>query len=146
MLLADAAQRWSIAGSAADHYKNGVIAAITFMGPYDPAAAISDATATTWYNANPYNAATGLDMINTQYWLHTATMFDFYEAWSNWRRTGLPVLTPVNYPGNATNGSVPRRFPYPLSEANTNPTNYTAAHGAVTGGDNLAGRVWWDKQ
>ena len=145
LLLADAAQRWNIAGSAADHYKNGVTAAITFMGPYDPAAAIPEATATAWYNANPYNAATGLDMINTQYWLHTATMFDFYEAWSNWRRTGLPAITPVNYPGNVTNGTVPRRFPYPLSEANTNPTNYSAAHNAVTGGDNLAGRVWWDK-
>lgn len=145
LLLADAAQRWNIAGSAADHYKNGVIAAMTFMAPYDAAAAISEATATTWYNAHPYNAGNGLQMINTQYWLHTATLLDFYEAWSNWRRTELPQLTPVNYPGNATGGTIPRRFPYPLSEANTNPDNYKEAHAAVPGGDNLSGRVWWDK-
>jgi hypothetical protein len=144
-LLADAAQRFGIAGSAADHYKNGVIAAITYMGPYDAGAAISEATAMAYLTANPYNAANGLEMINTQYWIHTATMFDFYEEWSNWRRTGLPVLTPVNYPGNVTNATIPRRFPYPLSEANTNPTNYSVAHAAVPGGDNMTGRVWWDK-
>jgi hypothetical protein len=145
LLLADAAQRFGIAGSAAEHYKNGVIAGITFMTPYDATAAIPDATAQAFYAANPYNAANGLQMINTEYWIHTATMFDFYEEWSNWRRTGLPALTPVNYTGNVTSGTIPRRFPYPLSEANTNPTNYNAAHAAVPGGDNLAGRVWWDK-
>lgn len=147
LLLADAAQRWAITGlgTAQSHYNNGVKAAITFMTPYDASAAISDATADTYLTANPFNAATGLDMINTQYWLHTATMFDFYEEWSNWRRTGFPVLTPVNYPGNATAATVPRRFPYPLSEANTNLTNYNPAHAGVPGGDNLAGRVWWDK-
>jgi hypothetical protein len=145
LLLADAAQRFGIAGSAAEHYKNGLIAAITFMTPYDAAAGIPEATAVAYHAANPYNPATGLAMINTQYWIHTATMFDFYEEWSNWRRTGLPVLTPVNYPGNATNATIPRRFPYPLSEANTNSTNYNAAHSSVSGGDNLMGRVWWDK-
>jgi hypothetical protein len=147
LLLADAAQRWTISGlgSAQSHYNNGVKAAITFMGPYDASAVIPDATADAYLAAHPYNAAAGLDMINTQYWVHTATMFDFYEAWSNWRRTGFPVLTPVNYPGNATGGTVPRRFPYPLSEANTNPANYQTAHAGVSGGDNLAGRVWWDK-
>ena len=71
-------------------------------------------------------------------------MMDFYESWSNWRRTGYTVLVPVNYPGNATNGTIPRRFPYPLVEAANNPTNYTAAHNAVPGGDLLTGRVWWD--
>jgi hypothetical protein len=147
LLLADAAQRWTIAGlgDAMTHYNNGVRAAITYMGPYDPAAAISETVANTWLAANPFNPANGLQMINTQYWLHTATMFDFYESWSNWRRTGFPVLTPVNYPGNVTNGTIPRRFPYPLSEANTNPVNYKVARDAVTGGDNLTGRVWWDK-
>jgi hypothetical protein len=148
LLLADAAARWTIAGlsSAAIHYNNGVKAAITYMGPYDPAAAISSGAADTYLAAHPYVPADGLNMINTQYFALTATMFDFYEGWNNWKRTGYPVLTPVVYPGNVTSGTVPRRFPYPLSEANTNPTNYAQAHNAVPGGDNLAGRVWWDKQ
>ncbi|MNY77527.1 Susd and RagB outer membrane lipoprotein [compost metagenome] len=73
-------------------------------------------------------------------------MLDFYETWSNWRRSGFPVLTPVVYPGNATNGTIPRRFPYPVEEAVKNGANQQAAASAIPGGDNLAGRVWWDKQ
>jgi hypothetical protein len=73
-------------------------------------------------------------------------MLDFYESWSNWRRTGFPVLTPVVYPNNVTNGTIPRRFPYPSSEASSNPANYKTAHDAVAGGDVLSSRVWWDKQ
>lgn len=145
LLLADAAQRWGIAGSAATHYNSGVKAAITYLNQYDAGAAISDAAADAYLLANPYVAATGLDMINTQYWLHTNTMLDFYESWSNWRRSGFPALTPVVYPNNATNGTIPRRFPYPLAEANTNPVNYKTAHDAVPGGDLLTSRVWWDK-
>jgi hypothetical protein len=149
LLLADAAARFpggiSGIGSASSYYNSGVKAAITYMAPYDPLAAISNGTADAYLLAHPYDAANGLSMINTQYYALTATMLDFYEGWSNWRRSGYPVLTPVVYPGNVTNGTVPRRFPYPLAEANTNPTNYKAAHDAVPGGDLLSGRVWWDK-
>lgn len=149
LLLADAAVRFpgiSGIGAPATYYNNGVKASITYMAPYDAAAAISTTAADNYLTAHPYSAATGLEMINTQYYALTATMFDFYEGWSNWRRTGFPQLTPVVYPGNVTNGTIPRRFPYPLSEANNNPVNYKNAHDAVPGGDLLTGRVWWDKQ
>jgi hypothetical protein len=146
LLLADAAQRWGIGGNAAIHYNKGVGAAMTYLSQYDPALAISDANVAAYLSANPYKAMDGLEMINSQYWACTNTMFDFYESWANWRRTGFPVLTPVNYPNNVTGGTIPRRFPYPLSESNTNPVNYKAASAAVPGGDNLMGRVWWDIQ
>lgn len=146
LLIAEAAQRWAIGGSAATHYTNGVKAAITCLGQYDASLAISDAIAELFVTGHPYLPLTGLQQINTQYWLHTNTMLDFYETWSNWRRSGFPVLTPVVYPGNATNGTIPRRFPYPLDEAAKNNANYKAASSAVPGGDNLTGRVWWDKQ
>jgi hypothetical protein len=146
LLLAEAAQRWGIGGSAAQHYHDGVKAAITYLSQYDAGATISDGDAETWLTAHPYNAADGLNQINTQYWIHTNTMLDFYESWSNWRRSGFPALTPVVYPNNNTNGTIPRRFPYPTDEANTNPVNYKTAHDAVPGGDNLTGRVWWDKE
>jgi hypothetical protein len=145
LLLAEAAARFSVGGDPAQHYHDGVKAAITYLGQYDPAAAIADVDAESFVAANPYAPANGLQMINTQYWILTNTMLDFYESWCNWRRSGFPVLTPVNYPGNATNGTIPRRFPYPLAEANTNPANYNAAHSAVPGGDLLTSRVWWDK-
>jgi hypothetical protein len=146
LLLADAAQRWSIGGDAELHYNNGVKAAMTVLGQYDPAIAVAGADADAYLSAHPYDATKGLEMINSQYWAHTITTFDFYETWSNWRRTGLPILNPVIYPNSATGGVIPRRFPYPLSESNNNPVNYKAASAAVPGGDNLTGRVWWDKQ
>lgn len=146
LLIAEAAQRWGLGGSPATHYDQGVRAAITCLGQYDAALSITDAVADQFVIDHPYVGATGLQQINTQYWIHTNTMLDFYETWSNWRRSGFPVLIPVVYPGNATNGTIPRRFPYPVDEAAKNGVNYRAASSAVPGGDNLAGRVWWDKQ
>ncbi|HKG04956.1 MAG TPA: SusD/RagB family nutrient-binding outer membrane lipoprotein [Pedobacter sp.] len=145
LMIAEAAQRWGLGGSAATHYNAGLKAAITCLAQYDATLAISDATADTFVAGHRYVAANGLQQINTQYWLHANTILDFYETWSNWRRSGFPSLTPVVYPGNATNGTIPRRFPYPVEEAAKNGANYKAASAAVPGGDNLAGRVWWDK-
>jgi hypothetical protein len=146
LLWADAAQRFGIGGSAAQHYHDGVVASMTYLSEYDAAATIPTADAETYMTAHPYVAANGLQMINTQYWALNNTMLDFYESWSNWRRTGFPALVPVNYPGNNTGGTIPRRFPYPVSEAGTNTANYNTAHNAVVGGDLLTSRVWWDSQ
>ena len=88
--LADAAQRWGI-GDATTHYNNGVIGAITALSAYGPAGTISAGDAQTYLDAHPYDAAHGLEMINTQFW--AATFFNEYEAWSNYRRTGYPNLT-----------------------------------------------------
>lgn len=141
LLLADAAARWNVGGDAATHYNNGTKAAITYFSQYPNIGDLS-AAADTYLVDHPYVSANGLEMINTQFW--AATLLNGYEAWSNWRRSGFPVLTPVNYPGNATSGTIPRRFPYPTAEANNNPVNYKTAHDAVPGGDLLTGRVWWD--
>jgi hypothetical protein len=143
LLLAEAAQRWHIGGTAATHYQNGVLAAVTQLAAYGPAATISNADAMTYYNTVAYNGTKALDQINTQYWL--CTLMDEYEAWSNWRRTGYPNLKPVNYPGNITNGTIPRRLTYPPSQKITNTTNYNAEVASLTGGDNMTTRVWWDK-
>lgn len=43
------------------------------------------------------------------------------ESWTDWRRTGFPVLQPAD--GNLTNGVIPVRFPYPESELNFNKEN-----------------------
>lgn len=146
LLWAEAATRWNIGGDAASHYKNGVAASITTLGQYGPNMVISDANANTYANANPLVGATALEQIGDQIWAHSCVTLNFYEAWSNWRRSGYPVLTPVNYPNNATNGVIPRRFIYPVAEANSNGENYKAAVEAVPGGNLLTGRVWWDKQ
>jgi len=142
-LLADAAVRWGI-GDPATHYQNGVLAAITQLSAFGPASTISSDLAQAYLNAHPYNSANGLNQINTQFWL--STVMNEYEAWSNWRRTGYPLLTPTNYTGNVTGGTIPRRLPYPTSEKVTNGTNYDAAIANLPGGDKMTSRVWWDKQ
>ena len=81
---------------------------------------------------------------HTQFWL--ATVMNEYEAWCNWRRTGYPELTPTNYPGNATGGTIPRRLAYPPGEKVTNEKNYNDAVSRLQGGDVLTGRMWWDKE
>ena len=144
-LLADAAKRWGIGGSAQTHYENGVLAAITQLSAYGDAATISDEDAQTYLDTNPYNDATALAQINTQYWL--CTLMDEYEAYANWRRCGdLPTLKTVNYPGNVTAGTVPRRLNYPPNQKISNGTNYNAAVARLTGGDRITSRVWWDSQ
>jgi hypothetical protein len=144
LMLAEAKQRgWNVPGTAAGHYENGVKAAMLMLVQWDAGAAISDAQATAYLTAHPYVAANGLEMINTQYWV--ATAFNDYETFANWRRSGYPVLTPVNYPGNVTGGTIPRRLIYPQGEASTNAENYKAAVDRLGGTDKMTLRVWWDK-
>ena len=59
-------------------------------------------------------------------------IFPSPEAWSDWRRTGVPALTPN------TGTEIPRRFPYPDSELLANPNTPTPAD------VNIFDRVWWD--
>jgi hypothetical protein len=149
LLLAEAAARgWNVGASASVHYANGLAAALETYGTFNGTTPISSATATAYAAANPLDVSSqtnSLAMINMQYWVLEGTLFDFSEAWSNWRRSGYPVLTPVNYPGNFTNGVIPRREIYPSSEGTTNPGNYKSAVGSLSGGDSWTSRVWWDQ-
>ncbi|HEX5580705.1 MAG TPA: SusD/RagB family nutrient-binding outer membrane lipoprotein, partial [Gemmatimonadaceae bacterium] len=66
------------------------------------------------------------------------------EGWGEWRRTGVPNLTPV--PEAKTSPKVvARRLQYPTSEQSFNSANQTAAE-ANQGGASMTDRVWWDKQ
>lgn len=143
-MLAEASIRWGLAGDPATHYANGVRAAMKMLELYSPEdAVISDAAIDAYLSSHPYDAANGLEQICTQYW--AATFLNEYEAFANWRRTGFPVLVPVNYPTNVTNGTIPRRLTYSGSEQSLNKENYEAAI-AAQGPDLLTTRVWWDKQ
>lgn len=56
------------------------------------------------------------------------------EVWTDWRRTGLPALTPN--PNGTLGGQIPRSFLYPISEVNLNKN--TPANTSMTR------RVYWD--
>ncbi|WP_423146179.1 SusD/RagB family nutrient-binding outer membrane lipoprotein [Rubrolithibacter danxiaensis] len=149
LLLAEAKIRgWNIPGSAANHYSNGVSAALQSLSQLDAAATITPEVITSYVKTHPLNESDperAIEMINEQYWATTGSTFDFIEAWLNWKRSGYPRLTPVNYPGNSTNGTIPRRFPYLSTEVLNNPDNYKSAVSRLTGGDQLTSRVWWDR-
>ncbi len=156
LLLAEAKVRgWNVgATSASEHYNNGVAAAIASLAQFNSTAAsdaaIKAAVAATpaFLAANPLNTSSttaSLKQINEQIWVTTSTTFNFIETWSNWRRSGYPVLTPVVFANNFSNGTIPRRIPYKVEEASTNPVNYAAAVARLSGGDTFTGRVWWDK-
>lgn len=62
--------------------------------------------------------------------------FAFHETWTNWRRTGIPSLTPSSNGANGFNpsGVIPQRFLYVNSETQTNSENVAAARAAQNGG------------
>lgn len=143
LLLAEAAQRGWVTGSASTYYVNGVTGAMAQLAA-QAGAGPNSAAITAYITANPLIAGSELQLINTQYWV--ASFMDETESWANWRRSGYPQLTPVTgYPGNATNGTIPRRYTYPTGEAGTNPVNYNAAVAGLADGDKMTSRVWWDK-
>ena len=148
LLFAEAAVRgWSV-GSAATHYHNGLSAALQSYGTLNSVGTISAADAEAYATAAPLNTSSptaSLTQINWQFWATTGTQFNFIEAWNNWRRSGYPALTPVNYQGNFTNGQIPRRETYPSTEPSNNGENYNAGKAGM-GGDDWTTRVWWDKQ
>ena len=147
LLLADAARRWpglvSAIGNPSDHYNKGVVAAITELSVYGGAGTISGTDAQNYLTSHPYVDANGLEMINTQFWI--TTFFNEYEAWSNYRRTGLPVLKPVTYPGSQSPGAIPRRMFYSTVDKQINPVNYNIAVSRLTGGDKITSHMWWDQ-
>jgi hypothetical protein len=142
LLLAEAAQRGWITGDAATLYNLGVTLAMAQMAQYDPASAVSASDANNYLTANPFNPATALEQINTQYWI--SSFLNGPETWANFRRSGFPTLTKNPYPGSEITGNFINRLTYPNSEISVNSTNYQAAV-ARQGADDLNTKVWWDK-
>ncbi|HYG38427.1 MAG TPA: SusD/RagB family nutrient-binding outer membrane lipoprotein, partial [Cytophagales bacterium] len=145
LLLAEAAQRgFSTGGTAESHYIAGVTASMKTISQYPGSTAIDDVAIANYLTANPFDQANALEVINSQYWV--TTIMNDYEAYSNWRRSGYPVLTPVDHRAGVTGGVIPRRFPYPAAEAAANAANLDEAVSRLNGGNTLISRVWWDKQ
>jgi hypothetical protein len=144
LLLAEAAQRGWIAGSAATFYNAGVRAHMDQMAQYDVTANISTASQDAYLLANPFDPAQALNQINTQYWI--ASFQNGSEAWANFRRSGFPALVPNPYPSvdPAVVGGFVHRLVYPVREKTVNTVNYDAAVSRM-GEDNLATRIFWDE-
>ncbi len=148
LLMAEARERgWVSTGTAEEYFRTGVVSSINQLKLYNPAAGVIDDAAVSAFGASvSYPAGGSVDdkmkAINTQYYI--TSFLDGYEPHANWRRSGYPVLTAVNFAGNYTGGKIPRRFQYPASEAGLNKENLNAAVGRLGSSDDWNGRVWWD--
>lgn len=147
-LLAEAAKLGYIAGGdavAAEYYYEGIRASFE---NYDGVTAtvgedevLYDLPDVEEYLDNTgvvYNSATALEQIGIQQWI--ALFGQGIEAWTEYRRTGFPALSPAQDPYNIT--EIPSRYVYPSDEQTLNNANYRAAVEAM-GGDALTTPIWW---
>jgi hypothetical protein len=138
-ILAEAAQKGWISGSAETYYYDGIKASVD---QYRGMSGIA-ITATTEYLARPgvrFEAANALELIGTQKWI--SLFFNDLQGWHEWKRTGFPNLLPAFV--NNNNNRIPVRFRYPTSQQVTNRSSYTQAV-ERQGPDDLDTRSWWAK-
>ena len=129
--LAEAAYDGDIAGDAQQYYEQGIAASFGQYGLTMPADYLTNAGPATKEN------------ILTQKWI--ALFGEGIEAWTEYRRTGYPVL-PARDPRAIfmNNGLVPTRLQYPSSEYSLNAkqleTGITLNNGPD---DKMTTRMWW---
>jgi hypothetical protein len=137
-ILAEAAERGWIAGSAAAYYEQGIRASMEQWG-------VTSAAAINGFLAQPsiaYQAGTaGLRQIALQKWIALYT--DGVEAWAEWRRTCVPATVK---PGpDAIINTVPRRYQYSTREHSVNASNVDEAASRLAGAaDTFQARMYWD--
>lgn len=145
LLQAEAALRGWVAGDANALYNEAITLSMKeqkVIYGIDISPAIIDI----YLSQNLFEKAAGMDakmeVLGEAYWV--TTFMNGYESYANWRRTGYPKLTPVNYPQNESNGQIPRRLAYATDEYTINRANVDEAV-ARQGADNITTRIWWDK-
>ena len=136
-ILAEAAVRGFVDGSAQTYYENGVKAAITMWGYTVPADYLTATTAKWVPSDNDYQKTEKI-MLQKYYTL----LFTDFQQWFEYRRTGFPILPKGE--GLQNGGLMPSRLKYPVNVQSLNGANYKEAV-ANMGGDDLNVKVWWNK-
>ncbi|WP_373517020.1 SusD/RagB family nutrient-binding outer membrane lipoprotein [Pricia sp.] len=150
-IFAEARERNLISVGEADaYYENGIRASFSYYldriiaGGWSEIANDLQDFDLDAYLAQPAVAYTGsadekLEKVALQKWI--ALFYTGFEAWSDWRRTGIPAIVPGADAANG--GNVPVRFQYPNEVKSTNEANYEAAV-SRQGADGLNTKLWWD--
>ena len=127
-IRAEAALRFASAGSAQTFFTDGITASMQ-------AAGVSAPDITTYLAANGTLSGTTTQqlqrIIEEKY---VANYGVSLEPYTDFRRTGFPVLSPS--PTSILTGGIPTIFYYPQDEVNSNPN--------VTQRTSLFGKVFWD--
>lgn len=135
-LRAEAIERgFSIPGTAAEHYSNGIKSSILWWGGSN-----AEATAYLLQPAVNYVTASGdwKHKIGLQKWI--ALYNQPFQSWVSVRRLDAPEL---ELPTGNQSG-FPARFTYSQSEQVLNPDRYTEASVNI-GGDDVETKLWWDR-
>jgi hypothetical protein len=138
-LRAEAVLKGLWPGNASDLVKEGIRADIAFYELHGGSAYALPQDKIDDYLASlpPAN----LESVITQKWI-SFVFENGYEAWTEYRRTGYPVLR--EFYGNPINpAEVPVRMTWPYREYTLNRTNYNKAV-ARQGPDSEFTHVWWD--
>jgi hypothetical protein len=129
-ILAEAALDGDITGSAQEYYEKGIAASFGQYGLTMPADYLTKAGPATKEN------------VLTQKWI--ALFGQGVEAWTEYRRTGYPVLPPKDPRAFFMNdGVLPTRLQYPSSEYSLNRAQLDAGIALNGGPDNLKTKMWW---
>jgi hypothetical protein len=158
--VAEGINRGWVSGSAATWYNNGINASLSLYGLSNgqsfnigdlQGASLGSVTINTTQfltNANVIYAGdntAGLTQILQQKYV---AMFNNsgWEAFYNWRRTGIPTFSQGSVGIGTTTNLIPRRWMYPQSEIDYNTTNYKAAIQSQFGGtDDVTKDTWLTK-
>jgi len=138
-ILAEAALKGLITGSAENYYNAGVIGAFSEIGLDAPTATnYLTHSGVAFDNSSTANA---LQEIITQKWI--ANINNGLEGWIEYKRTGYPNLDPGAGSVNLNGGKIALRFLYPTTEKSINSSNYQAELKNMGGQDNTVYRAWW---
>lgn len=157
-LLAEAITKgWNATGTADDHFKAGIKAAMQLLNKHyltDEAImqqADIDAYVSSIMATSPLaTPASAREAINLQAWiLH---MMNPAEGWANLRRADYPVLADrtkldkftSDFTYDDDNLTTPVRLCYPILEKKYNGENYKEALSRMGGKDDWHHRMWWD--
>lgn len=137
LMCAEAAERGWISANSADLYKQAIVASFEQNG-------IDGAQADAYCEQPDVKLEGSVDQriakIAMQRWLANY-MQDGTEAWSDWRRLGVPDLKVGE---NTDEKHIPYRRYYAATDYIANKDNYNAAI-ALQGANNFDTKVWWHK-
>ncbi|WP_207535902.1 SusD/RagB family nutrient-binding outer membrane lipoprotein [Desertivirga arenae] len=151
-ILAEAAAKGWISGSAESYYYKGMADAINYWMPtYITSSTdqkfkdyVNASSNLKWDADLPLESSTSnkskMEMIHVQKY-YAMFLVDF-QQWFEYRRTGHPILPKGT--GLANGGKMPSRLYYPQIIQSTNPTSYKNAV-AAQGPDDINTLVWWQR-
>lgn len=156
-MLAEAAVRGWIPGSAVNYYSDGIRASMKFTAGYTPDNALfhhnrkmTDAYIETYIASDKVKLKVGedvqtqLEQIITQRYLSTFMLHAPFDAYYENRRTGFPVFK-INPKSNLNvpSDKLPIRWAYPQKELDYNTANVNSAIQSQYGGNDDYNKTMW---